>query len=180
MATQPRPQPQLRADDLLLRAFVADDAEQVQLLAGDERIADSTVSIPHPYSLEQASKWIAETAANWAADTDANFAITLIETGELIGAISLMHVDDSEAELGYWAGVPWWGRGIATCAARALLEFGFSQMQLRRIHARCLSRNPASGKVLLRSGFNYLRTEESICGYQGENQATDFFECLTP
>jgi [ribosomal protein S5]-alanine N-acetyltransferase len=166
----------LAAGDLVLRPLRAEDAGSIAQWAGDKRIADTTANIPHPYPPELAQQWILETQDKWASGTDACFAITLAETAELVGAISLMDIADGEAELGYWVGAPWWGRGIASRAAELLIEFAGKELQLARLHARCLARNPASSKVLLRSGFVYLKTEQSVCGFQQENQPTEFFE----
>jgi ribosomal-protein-alanine N-acetyltransferase len=171
-------QPILSNEDLILRPFVDEDAPRVQLLAGDQRIAATTATIPHPYPDGAALAWISQTREQWASAETASFAITLAPAAELAGAISLMNIKDGVAELGYWVGAPYWGRGIATCAARCLIDFGLSELGLRRIHARCLSRNPASGKVLLRCGFTHTGTDTVVCGYQQQEQETDFYELL--
>lgn len=171
-------QPALSCEDLLLRPFVAGDATRVQLLAGDARIADTTATIPHPYPDGVAEAWIEHTWEKWAAGELASFAIVVARSGELVGAISLMQIENGEAELGYWVGVPYWGRGIAACAARRLVAYGFEELSLQRIHARCLSRNPASGKVLLRAGFTHTGTDKSVCGFQQQAQDTEYYEQL--
>jgi RimJ/RimL family protein N-acetyltransferase len=170
--------PTLSCEDLVLRPWLDTDAERVQLLAGDREIADTTATIPHPYPDGHAQKWVVETLARCEAGEMAAFAITLAPEGELAGAISLMDIRDGQAELGYWVGVPYWGRGIATCAARRVVQYGLEELGLQRIQARCLSRNPASGKVLLRAGFSHTGTEQSTCGYQQRQQATDMYELL--
>ena len=171
-------QPTLSCEDLLLRPFATDDASRLQFLAGDKRIADTTATIPHPYPDGVAEAWIKETREICAAGERASFAIELANSGELVGAISLMQIDKGEAELGYWVGVPYWGRGIAACAARRVIAYGFEELSLRRIHARCLSRNPASGKVLLRVGFTRTGSDKSVCGFQQQEQDTEYYELL--
>ena len=171
-------QPSLASENLILRAFVAEDADRVQLLAGEEKIADTTATIPHPYPEGTARRWIAETLEKWAAGESASFAITLAPDGELTGAISLLHIEDGAAELGYWVGVPYWGRGIATRAVRSVVACGFEQLGLKRIHARVLSRNKASAKVLLRQGFIHIGNESTSCGYRREEAPTDYYERL--
>ncbi|HSL71791.1 MAG TPA: GNAT family protein, partial [Longimicrobiales bacterium] len=59
------------------------------------------------------------------------------------------------AELGYWIGVPYWSQGYCTEAARAVLRFGFEALELNRIHASYLARNPASGRVMQKLGMQY-------------------------
>ena len=59
------------------------------------------------------------------------------------------------AELGYWIGVPYWGNGYATEAAKAVVRYGFEQIKLNRIFAHHFKHNPASGKVLRNIGMKY-------------------------
>jgi RimJ/RimL family protein N-acetyltransferase len=114
--------PSLASEGLVLRPFADEDAPRVQHLAGDRRIADTTATIPHPYPEDAALAWITRMRAQWASVETASFAITLAPGAELVGAISLMNIEAGAAELGYWVGVPYWGRGIATCAARRVIE----------------------------------------------------------
>lgn len=63
------------------------------------------------------------------------------------------------AEMGYWLGVPYWNRGYMTEAGRAMLAYGFGELELHRIHARHFTRNPASGRVLRKLGMTYEGTQ---------------------
>jgi [ribosomal protein S5]-alanine N-acetyltransferase len=141
---------------LRLREFADEDAVIVQRLAGDRRIADTTLHIPHPYPDGVAEAWIATRAVAWDMGQGLALAITWRATDELVGAIGL-NIDAAArvAELGYWIGVPWWGQGIATEAVRALIDFGFTQLDLERIHAHHFARNPASGRVLQKAGMEF-------------------------
>lgn len=140
---------------LLLRPFVADDAGALRALAGAREIADTTISIPHPYSDAAARAFIASQAQEAERGTALHLAVTLRETRELIGAVGLRDIerDHRQAELGFWIGVPWWGQGFATEAAQALVAHGFEKLGLNRIHAHHMVRNPASGVVLARIGM---------------------------
>lgn len=63
---------------------------------------------------------------------------------------------DSEnncAELGYWIGKPYWGRGYCTEAARAIVRYGFDDLHLHRIHSSHFASNPASGRVMQKIGM---------------------------
>lgn len=146
-------QPTLTTERLVLRPFTPDDGDRVQALAGAREVALGTLTIPHPYPDGAAQEWIATHAPKWAAGTLAAFAIVLPEEG-VIGAIGLEIVrEHRRAELGYWMGVPWWGRGLATEAARGVIRFGFEVLELDRIHAGHYTRNPASGRVLEKAGM---------------------------
>ena len=134
---------------LVLRPFDLIDAKEVQRLAGDRAIADTTLEIPHPYEDGMAEQWISTHREKFEEGSTAVFAIALRESNKLIGAIGLEIVRRFErAELGYWIGKPYWRNGYCTEAARALLEYGFTALNLNRIHAYHFRRNPASGKVL--------------------------------
>ncbi len=139
----------------MLRPFAPADAPAVQPLAGDRRIADTTLNIPHPYEDGMAEAWIATHADAWAGGENAVFAIAETAAG-LVGAIGLrLEPKHRRAELGYWIGVPFWDRGYATEAACAAIAFGFERLDLHRIYASCLTRNPASARVMVKAGMRY-------------------------
>jgi RimJ/RimL family protein N-acetyltransferase len=62
-----------------------------------------------------------------------------------------------QAEIGYWIGKPYWGKGYASFAVQHLLAFAFSQLQLNRVYAHVLDYNKASQKVLEKNGLTYTR-----------------------
>ncbi|MFO7681291.1 MAG: GNAT family N-acetyltransferase [Chloroflexota bacterium] len=148
--------PNLQTDRLILRPFSLQDAPAVKRLAGDPAVADTTLNIPHPYEDGVAESWIGAHQANFEEGKSVTFAITLRETGELMGAISLVTaVRHNRAEMGYWVGKPYWGQGYGTEAAKAVIAYGFTGMNLNRILAYYLTRNPASGRVMAKAGMRY-------------------------
>lgn len=147
-------QPTLTSKRLILRPFSPADAPVVQRLAGDRRIAETTLNIPHPYEDGMAEQWIATHGPAYDAGTQATFAIVLLEPEQLVGAIGLIvNRELHKAELGYWVGHPYWNRGYATEAAIAILDFGFGKLGLNRIGAKHLARNPSSGRVMEKAGM---------------------------
>lgn len=144
----------LETERLVLRPFTLADAGDVQRLAGNKAIADTTLNIPHPYEDGMAEAWIATHQPGLDAGELAAFAMTLKSGDALIGAISLkIDMEMQSADMGYWVGEPFWGQGYCTEAARRVVEFGFNDLNLRRIHAMHLERNPASGRVLQKIGM---------------------------
>ena len=143
-------QPTLETERLLLRPLTPQDAPTLHQLAGRREIADTTISIPHPYSEEQARQWIAGTADLFAKGEGVAFGVQLKREGNLAGAAGLRDIDaeHSLAELGFWVAVEHWGQGYATEAAGAVVSFGFQRLGLNRIYAHHMVRNPASGHVL--------------------------------
>jgi ribosomal-protein-alanine N-acetyltransferase len=147
-------QPQLTTDRLLLRPFVPGDAADVQKLASDWAIASTTLTIPHPYPDGAAEAWIESLTGTSERRESAVFAVRRRETDELLGAIGLRcEPDHGRGELGYWIGRPYWNRGFATEAARAVVDYAFGELALRRVFAHHLARNPASGRVLEKAAF---------------------------
>ncbi|MGE3618166.1 MAG: GNAT family N-acetyltransferase [Gemmatimonadales bacterium] len=148
-----RRQPELVTSRLLLRPLRLEDAGAVQRLAGDARVADTTHSNPHPDEDGMAETRIATQAPPREQGTSATFAILDPARG-LVGVTGLrIEADRVVAELGYWIGVPWWGRGFASEAAGAMIGFGFRELGLDRIIAHHLVRNPASGRVMEKNGM---------------------------
>ncbi|MBN1406970.1 MAG: GNAT family N-acetyltransferase [Calditrichaceae bacterium] len=149
----------IKTNRLLLRPFQLSDGNDVQRLAGEFEIADTTLFIPHPYEDGVAEQWIRTHEEHLKSGKEIIFAITLQNTKELIGSIGLIvNKEHEKAELGYWIGKPYWNKGYATEAAEAMLKFGFEDINLNRIHAHYFARNPASGKVMEKLGMRYEGT----------------------
>ncbi len=146
--------PVLHSKQLLLRAFIMADASTVQLLAGDFEIADTTSSIPHPYPDGAAEGWISSHESEFVMGESIHWAIQHTKHG-LIGAISLIDINTEfqHAEMGYWIGTPFWGKGYCTEAASSVLQYAFRQMDFCRIYAYHFTRNPASGRVMQKLGM---------------------------
>lgn len=147
--------PSLQTDRLVLRAFRLDDAPAVQVYAGRKEIADTTLTIPHPYPDGAAEAWIQTHRQAWDLRSHVTYAIET-HAGELVGCIGMaLTFDHQRAELGYWIRTESWGNGYATEAAQALIAFGFSHLHLHRIQAHHFERNPQSGRVMQKIGMTF-------------------------
>jgi ribosomal-protein-alanine N-acetyltransferase len=115
-----------------------------------------TLLVPHPYEDGLAEKWIGSHQEGFEKGEETVFAITLKESGVLIGAIGLIldHTHELGA-LGYWIGKPYWNRGYCTEAARAILHYAFIELRLNRVHAHHFNHNPASGRVMQKVGMRH-------------------------
>ncbi|WDE05778.1 GNAT family N-acetyltransferase [Thalassomonas viridans] len=147
---------------LILRPFYREDAGKVQALAGDKRVSETTLHIPHPYLDGMAEQWIAGHPACWQQKTAVIYAITGKTGGSLMGTVSLVDIQGDQAELGYWLGIDYWGQGYCTEAAKALADFAFSELGINSLIADHLSENPASGKVMEKIGMQYQHNSQKL------------------
>lgn len=174
-------QPTLHTARLTLRPFTADDAFDVERLAGAREIADTTLNIPHPYPHGGAARWIALHRPAWLEGTSVTLAIVANETGKLVGAISLtIKREFGRGELGYWITKDHWGRGYATEASNAILDFGFETLKLHRIQAHHLVRNPASGRVMQKLGMQLEGIERDAVIKWGRHESIVLYSILEP
>ena len=141
--------PVLATERLVLRAPRRSDVKAIAALANDRRIAANTARIPHPYGVDDAEQFIA--AVN-KREGEACFVITL--DGAPIGVCSVDLREDGP-EVGYWLGVPYWGRGFATEAARALIDHAFGDLEHDTLISGARVNNPASRRVLEKCGFQW-------------------------
>ena len=132
--------PVLETNRLLLRPYRVSDPRAVQRLAGDFRIADTTLAIPHPYPDGAAEQWISHHADAFCNGTLVAYAVTSRASGELVGTVSLMDVQaqHARAELGFWIAVEHWGKGYCTEAVQRLISYAREQLNVSRIVAQCL------------------------------------------
>jgi RimJ/RimL family protein N-acetyltransferase len=147
--------PVLETKRLALRAPRLEDAKTVAALANDRRIAENTARIPHPYKTADAEGFIA--GAN-KADGEAVFLITLRDE-TVIGACGIvlqkLMGQERTPELGYWLGVPYWGKGYVTEAQHAVIDYAFTDLEHAALQAGARVTNPASRRVLEKCGFQW-------------------------
>ena len=106
---------------------------------------------PSPYTDSDAERWLLHAAS---ANPETNFANAV--NGEAVGGIGITLQADIHrvsAEMGYWLGEEYWGRGIMTCAVSAFAGYAFSTFALSRVFACVFEWNRASARVLEKSGF---------------------------
>lgn len=157
------PRPKLMTERLLLRPFSLEDTDEVQRICSDREIAANTRTIDHPYPDGAAELWIRQHQKFWETGKAAIFAVCVMETDQLVGAIGLeLNSDDHHAELGYWIEDVHRGKGYATEASKAVIQFAFDELGLHRVVAHHLTRNPSSGRVMIKAG---MRREGLLRGH---------------
>ncbi|PYT12806.1 MAG: GNAT family N-acetyltransferase [Acidobacteria bacterium] len=135
-----------------IRGFRAADAGSIARHANNRKVwINLRDRFPHPYTLADAKKWIVVATG---AVPETHFAIAI--GGEAVGGIGLTLKNDiwrRSAEIGYWLREEHWGRGIATEAARAMVDHAFAALSITRLYAGAFEWNPASMRVLEKAGF---------------------------
>lgn len=140
----------IKTERLLLRPLVKSDAEDVF-----EWVGDPIVNRYMPYSLyqdvSQVERWIES-----LEDDKNEFAFCLQDTGKVIGAGSVSYNPERNAyELGYNLNRAYWGKGYATEASKAMIQWAYTNLNVRNFFARHANANKASGKVILKCGFQF-------------------------
>ena len=142
----------MKPEEIKLRELHLSDKSQLAKLANNKKIWGSLRdSFPYPYSEKDAELFINVTAEE---NPKQNFAIEY--AGDLCGVIGLIIQNDiysKSAEIGYWIGEPFWGKGIAATAIKLLTNYGFEDLKLIRIYAGVFDFNIASMKALENSGY---------------------------
>ena len=147
--------PAIKTERLVLKKMQASDRERLVNLIGDFEVAQHLGRVPHPYTLEDADRWLAMSG-------DDTLSLNIFLDGDLIGGVGLSQGEDSAWELGYWLGADYWHRGFATEAVRGLLDHAGPGLQAATIKARVHKGNAASARVLEKTGFTIVGEEEAF------------------
>jgi RimJ/RimL family protein N-acetyltransferase len=145
---------ELRLANSVIRSWDPGDVDSLTAHANNPKIWKNVRdAFPRPYTREDAAGWI-HRATSQVPET--HFAIAV--GGEAAGAIGFILKDDvyrRSAEIGYWLGEDYWGRGIVAEALRALTDYAFASHDLCRIYAGVFEWNTASMRVLEKAGYAF-------------------------
>lgn len=153
----------LRTARLTLRPLGAADVVAFHRLINDWEICRRVPDAPFPYPEQQARSWIEAAAASREAGRAEQFAVVETGSGQLIGCVGLvLGQKQTEAELGYWIGRPYWRQGYALEALRRLVGWGFAMLPIARLTALVAADNGASLALLQRLGFCQTGVGEQV------------------
>lgn len=153
-------QPVIETERFDLRPLRRSDKGLIELYWSDERVARMTTSIPHPLPPGLVEGFIARAMSEdrnedvWAMDG------TKSGGSELKGLISLNRLDRNQSEVGYWVAPIYWNTGLASEAVEALVQA--NPLGSNAMFASVFQDNPASARVLIHCGFEYLGDAESF------------------
>lgn len=129
------------------------DRDELVQIANDREIwRNLTDRFPHPYTAADAEEWLAACEAE--EEPTRSFAVEV--DGRLAGGAGVKvrgSQRSGSAEIGYWLGRLFWGRGVATAITQALSAYAFETFDLERVEANVFGWNPASAWVLEKAGF---------------------------
>lgn len=161
----------LETERLILRPWEESDAESLYEYAKDPRVGPRA-GWPVHTSVADSRRIIRDVLS-----ADETYAVTLKEDGAAIGSIALLMGGRSnlglgagEAELGYWLGAPFWGRGIIPEAARELMRHAFEDLRLTALWCGYFDGNGNSARVCEKCGFRFQRTESRAWPLIGETK----------
>lgn len=151
----------LETSRLILRPPALTDAQALRSIASDPRVALTTASIRHPYPAGAEQELIRAIIADEEPNRVRLAIAERDEPGTLIGLIGCHPRGADAAELTYMVSPDSWNRGIATEAAKKVIEWAFTEGPFQTIAASALASNRASERVLEKAGFR--REREALC-----------------
>lgn len=165
---------QLKTKRLILRPLKDSDAKSVQENINNIEVSKWLLVVKYPYTLKDAKSWIKHNKEKWKSKKkdDYSFGIELRQERKVIGGMGIHKVkkDQGTAELGYWLGANYHRKGYGSEALKAVLDFAFKKLKLRRIAAGVYVGNPSSGKLFEKFGAKqegFLR-KARICKADGK------------
>lgn len=171
---------ELTTGRLLLRPWKESDAESLYEYAKDPEVGP-IAGWPVHTSVENSREIIREVLS-----AEETYAVCLKENGSAIGSIGLMVgnasnlcLPDTEGEIGYWIGVPFWGQGLIPEAVKELLRHGFEDLNLERIWCGYFEGNVKSKRVQEKCGFIYHHTNADIYWKLMDDIRTEQVTCIS-
>jgi RimJ/RimL family protein N-acetyltransferase len=145
---------EFEGEKIRIRKLKLSDAENIYRNIRDKEIVKFT-NIPHPYYGKDAEIFIRKSWRGIKNKEYYSFGTALKTDNKIIGGVALRGInwEFKNAEIGYWLGKKFWGKGLGREAIKLIVKFGFEQLKLHRIYGIIFKENIASQKVLEKCGF---------------------------
>lgn len=171
---------ELMTKRLLLRPWRESDAEDLYQYAKDPAVGPIAGWKPHT-GVENSREII-----RYILSAEDTYAVCQKSDGKPVGCVALslgmasnLHLPDTEGEIGYWIGVPFWGQGLIPEAVRELIRHGFEDLKLDKIWCGYFEGNDRSRRVQEKCGFIYHHTNKDIHWKLMDDIRTEHVTCLT-
>ena len=152
----------------VIRRWRVSDQERLAEMLSNPKVLDNLRDgLPYPYTPADGETYI---RSMLAADEDKTFAFAITVDDRAIGSIGVFRRENIHfrtAELGYYIGEPYWGKGYATSAVKQVCRYVFDHTDILRIFAEPFARNAASCRVLKKAGFQLEGTLRSNAAKNG-------------
>jgi RimJ/RimL family protein N-acetyltransferase len=170
--------PTIKTERLVLRPFAMSDGSDILEYTNDPEWVRYLVNIPHPFTRKDAEAFVRRFSDLKSWETLPMFAIIFKE--KVIGEIYLndLNLQHERGELGYDLSRAYWGKGLATEASRAVLDWAFQTYNLNRIYATCDPRNNRSHRVLEKLGMTREGILRSHLKWNGERRDQVYYGIL--
>jgi len=144
---------------LIIRDITMKDAKSLIRDINNVNVSKYLLVVPYPYTMKDAKWWInkCKKDSREKPRKEYSFCIELKSKKGVIGGIGLTKVDrfQGTAEIGYWLGQDYWRQGIASEAARKMIDFAFNKLKLRRINLPAFAENKGSNALAKKLGFKF-------------------------
>lgn len=170
----------LETKRLILRPWQESDAEDLFQYASHPDVGPIAGWAVHP-DVEHSRQIIRSVLS-----APKTYAVVLKETGRPVGSLGLMlgkksglDLPESEGEIGYWIGVPYWGQGLIPEAVREVMRYGFEDLKLGKLWCGYFDGNIKSKRVQEKCGFRYHHTRENVPSFIEGLLRTEHVSCIT-
>jgi RimJ/RimL family protein N-acetyltransferase len=171
--------PPIETERLLLRKIVVDDAEDMFEYGRDPEVTRYLMWEPHR-TIDDSIEFIRWVMRQYEAGEVAPWGLELKDTGKFIGTVGFVewNLRHSRAEIGYSLARPFWGLGLMTEAARAVIDFGFGTMGLNRVEANCFIENARSARVMEKCGMTFEGVLRQYLFVKGQYEDVKMYSIL--
>lgn len=146
---------EIKTERLIIRSMQLRDVETTYAYQGDKALTRYMMFLPDE-SVEATKRFIEEIEAEQQSENQRRFEFVILKDSKHIGGISVyLEQDHGEivGELGWIIQKAFWKKGYATEAAKAIMDFSFNQLGLKKLVAHCDTRNKASARVMEKIGM---------------------------
>ena len=142
--------------DCIIREWRLEDKSDLAAMLNNKNILNNLRNgLPYPYTIDDAEEFI---TAMLSADKTKTFAFAIVENDAVVGNIGVFRCDNIHsrtAEMGYYIGEPYWGKGLGTSAVKQICKYIFEHTDIIRIFAEPFAYNAASCRILEKAGFQF-------------------------
>ena len=145
----------IASDRILIRPILKGDTDAIHEYASDKSIT-MMMFLPNE-TREETEAFVEYAVSEWKKDTANDKEYVIVYDGNVIGGINLEYNDTKDAcEIGWTVHKDYRNKGIATEAAKLLVEYAFNNLSVHKVIAHCDSANAASEKVMIKIGMTLV------------------------